>query len=361
MGMARAILAVLISMALCGCSREVATGPFAESRTPPELASRFFTPEGWAWGYLKVGAQPVRRYGVASTWRVPRATIVIVPGYGESAETWFETVGELNAEGFTVWVLDRAGQGGSARYTLPRDLGFTPSFDDDVAGLKALVKVVIRPPRDRPLILLGHADGAVAALRAAEAGLQVDGIVASSPKLAPRIVSADMAMDLAGRLPVLGRLPATDWRPWSRSTPDDRAAGQTHDPWRGAVTHAWQTANPDLRLSGPSLGWRRAFAAASAAVRAEAGRVRAPVLWLTGGPGSQEAEDLRHALPACRSLVIPGARPALHLEAATWRRPWFEAVAGFVAEKVDRSRAVKIVHQVAGDYPARIPGFPAAP
>jgi hypothetical protein len=60
-------------------------------------------------------------------------------------------------------------------------------------------------------------------------------------------------------------------------------------------------------------------------------------------------------------LVIPGARPALHLEAATWRRPWFEAVAGFVAEKVDRSRAVKIVHQVAGDYPARIPGFPAAP
>lgn len=342
MGMARAILAALILMALCGCSREVATGPFAESRTPPELNARFFAPEGWAWGYLQAGAQPVQRYGVSSTWRVPRAVIVIVPGYGESAETWFETAGGLNAEGYTVWVLDRVGQGGSGRYTLPRDLGFTPSFDDDVAGLKALVNVVIRPPRDRPLILLGHADGAVVALRAAEAGLRVDGIIASSPRLAPHIVNADMAMDLAGKLPVLGRLPSADWRPWSRAQPDDRATGQTHDPWRGAVTHAWQTANPDLRLSGPSLGWKGAFTTASVAAEAQAGRVRAPVLWLTAGPGGPEADVLCRALPVCRPLAIAGARPALHLEAAAWRRPWFETVARFIAADVDQARAVQI-------------------
>ena len=339
--MARAILAVLILMALGGCSREVATGPFAESHAPPDLTSRFFAPEGWAWGYVQAGSQPVQRYGVASTWRVPRAVIVILPGYGETAETWFETVGGLNAEGYTVWVLDRAGQGGSGRYTLPRDLGFTPSFDDDVAGLKALVKVVIRPPRDRPLILLGHADGVVVALRAAEAGLRVDGIVASSPKLAAHRVDADMATNLAGKLPVLGRLPAADWRPWSRTGPDDRIAGQTHDAWRGAVTHAWQTANPDLRLSGPSLGWRGAFTTASVAAEAGASRVRAPVLWLTAGPGGVEADDLCHALPACRPVIIAGARPALHLEAAAWRKPWFEAVSGFVAGEVDRARAVK--------------------
>jgi len=342
MGMARAILAVLILVALCGCSREVATGPFAESRTPPELNPRFFAPEGWAWGFLQAGAQPVQRYGVSSTWRVPRAVVVIVPGYGESAETWFETAGGLNAEGYTVWVLDRAGQGGSERYTLPRDLGFSPSFDDDVTGLKALVNVVIRPPRDRPLILLGHADGAVVALRAAQAGLRVDGIIASSPRLAPHIVNADMALDLAGKLPVLGRLPSADWRPWSRSQADDRAAGLTHDPWRGAVTHAWQTANPDLRLSGPSLGWRGAFTAASVAARAEAGRVHAPVLWLTAGAGDPDGDGLCRALPACRPVTIPGARPALHLEAAAWRRPWFEAVSGFIVTEVDRARVVKI-------------------
>ena len=341
MDMARAILAALILMTLCGCSREVATGPFAESRAPPELTARFFAPEGWAWGYVQIGSRPVQRYGVASTWRVPRAVIVILPGYGESAETWFETVGALNAQGYTVWVLDRAGQGGSGRYTLPRDLAFSPSFDEDVAGLKALTNVVIRPPRDRPLILLGHADGALVAVRAAQSGLHVDGIIASSPNLAPQVVNADMAMGLAGKLPVLGRLPSEAWRPWSRSTPDDRTAGQTHDAWRGAVTHAWQTANPDLRISGPSLGWRGAFTTASVAARAQAGGVQAPVLWLTAGPGSHEADEMCHALPTCRPLVIGGAWPALHLESDTWRRPWFEAVAGFIAEAVDRARAVK--------------------
>ena len=341
MRMARAIFAVLLLIALCGCSREVETGPFAESRTPPELTSRFFAPEGWAWGYVQIGSRPVQRYGVASTWRVPRAVIVILPGYGESAETWFETAGALNAQGYTVWVLDRAGQGGSGRYTLPRDLAFTPSFDDDVAGLKALVNVVIRPPRDRPLILLGHADGALVALRAAQSGLRVDGIIASSPNLAPRVISTGMAMDLAGKLPVLGRLPSDAWRPWTRSTPDDRAAGQTHDRWRGAVTHAWQTANPDLRISGPSLGWRGAFTTASVAARAQAGGVQAPVLWLTAGAGSREIDDLCGALPACRPMAIAGARPALHLEAETWRQPWFEAVTEFVAAEVERARAVK--------------------
>ena len=41
----------------------------------------------------------------------------------------------LIERGCTVWILDRAGQGGSGRYVLPRDLGFAPSFDPDVTAL----------------------------------------------------------------------------------------------------------------------------------------------------------------------------------------------------------------------------------
>ena len=343
--MPRVLAAALLLLLLAACNREGATGPFAESRTPPDLGPRFFAPEAWAWGYVQVGEAPPQRYGVATTWRVPRAVVVISPGYGETAETWFETVRALTRAGYSVWVLDRAGQGGSGRLTLPRDLGYAKSFDPDVAALKSLVRVVIRPRPGTPLILLGHADGAVVVLRAAETGLVADGLVLSSPGLG-------IAAPARAGLPGLDRLPGPGWRPWSRSDPDDRARGLTHDPWRGAVTQAWRTANPDLRMSQPGPAWRRALAKASAEAQADAPRVRAPVLMPTAGTPSAPVAALCAAIPACRPVPIAGARSALHLEADPWREPWRIAVADFIDHKVDQARAVGLLES-RGDSASR--------
>jgi lysophospholipase len=340
--MARALIAALLLLTLAACGRGELMGAFAESRTPPSIGPRFFTPEGWAWGFVQTGDHPIQRYGVATTWHAPRAIVVILPGYGESAEVWFETVAALTRRGYTVWVLDRAGQGGSARFTLPRDLGYTPSFDPDVANLKGLVKVVIRPQPGVPLVLLGHADGAVVALRAAETGLRVDGVILSSPNLAAKAVSQDSAQAWAGRVPLLGRLPMAGWRPWSRSRPDEREQGHTHDLWRGALAKAWQTANPDLRMSDPSLGWRGAHQAASRMAQTDAARVQSPVLVLSAGAPTAETTALCKALKRCVTLPFPGARADLHLESDPWRTPWFEAVTAFVADKAWASRAVAI-------------------
>src|SRR5450432_3019684 len=98
--------------------------PFADSRTPPGLAERFYPPEGWAWGYVKVGDAPAQRYGVAAGAGVRHADILILTDYGEIAETWFETARDLNRRGYAVWILDGAGQGGSGRLVPPHDLGY---------------------------------------------------------------------------------------------------------------------------------------------------------------------------------------------------------------------------------------------
>ena len=87
----------LAALALVSCRREDDRAPFAESRTPAGLAARFFPPDGWAWGYLQLGDGPVRRYGVAAPRVAPLAEILIVPDYGETAETWFETARELSS------------------------------------------------------------------------------------------------------------------------------------------------------------------------------------------------------------------------------------------------------------------------
>src|SRR5262249_31672451 len=96
---------------------------FADSRPPPGLAERFYPPEDWAWGFLQVGDAPAQRYGVAAPPVTPRADVLILPDYGESAETWFETARDLTASGYVVWVLEGVGQGGSGRLTGHRDLG----------------------------------------------------------------------------------------------------------------------------------------------------------------------------------------------------------------------------------------------
>jgi lysophospholipase len=344
--MARARLAALLFLLLAACNREGATGPFAESRTPPDLGPRFFAPEGWAWGYVQVGDKPPQRYGVGSTWRAPRADVVILPGYGESAETWFETVRSLTRQGYSVWVLDRVGQGGSGRFTLPRDLGYAPSLDPDVAGLTSLVRVVVRPRPGTPLIVVGSADGAVVGLLAVERGLRADGLILTSPRLAAAIRPAT---GLAARIPGLDRLPDRGWRGWSRGDPDDWGRGRTHDPWRGGVTKAWQTANPDLRMSSPSLGWRRAFALGSEAAVKGARGASIPVVMLTAGPPEPRLAALCQALADCRAAPIAGAKSALHLEADPWRAPWLATISRTIAGKVDVARDP----QTAEDSPDR--------
>lgn len=353
--MVRALAVAALLLLLAACGRGDLMGPFAETQTPPALSPRFYPPEGWAWGFIETGGKPAQRYGVAAGWRAPKATVVILPGYGESAEAWFETASGLIRRGYTVWILERAGQGGSGRYTLPRDLGFVPSFEPDVANVRALVRVVIRPPETSPLILLGHADGAVVALRAVETGLKVDGVIISSPDVASKAVSADTAQALAGRAG-LGRLPSADWRPWSRSSPDARGAGLTHDAWRGRVQQAWQTANPDLRMSSPSLGWRGAHQAASRAAEADASAVKADVLMLLPDKTTKEALALCKGLPRCRSVAVSGAFAGLHLEQDRFRQPWMDQVTGYIAAKVDAEREAEVAPPMAQTpAPAPVP------
>lgn len=326
------LAALLISLAACGRDEEL--GPFADSRTPAELTPRFYPPEGWAWGFVGVGGKPLQRYGVASTpRRVPVANVVIVPGYGETAEVWFETASGLIERGHTVWILDRGGQGGSGRYVAPRDLGHVPSFDPDIAALRELVRLVVKPAPGTPLILLTHGDGAVIALGAVRSGLTASGVVVSSPRVGGppegRLLGAVRQPDQ----PPLG------WAPWSAGTPDDYAGGRTHDRQRGRVGQAWMSANPRLRLTGSSVGWNKAFEAGSRILETRAGQIRTPVLMINPQEVSARLCD---RAPSCRTQAIPGAKAAIHLEADQWRRPWLSTIEGFIDGQVARQRDAAI-------------------
>lgn len=256
----RLVLAALLFV-LTGCGGAEERGAFTDSRIPPALGPRFWAPEGWAWGLIGLGDAPVQRYGVSSTTIAPRGNLLILTDDGETAEVWFETARDLNAAGYTVWVLERAGQGGSARYAGPRDLIHVSSFDDDVAATKTLARIIVQNDPKTPLTLVGQGVGGLVALSAIEKGAPTAALVLSSPRLAPttKLPALPGWLIEAG----LGRLPEDLGQGWKREGPDAFAAGRTQDRRRGAVQLAWQTANPDLRMGGHSLGWTSAFAAES--------------------------------------------------------------------------------------------------
>ena len=340
--MRRRLLAVLIFLTLAGCGDGSSRAPFAESQTPPSIAPRFYAPDGWAWGYVRVGNSPVQRYGVSAPPVGPRATVVVLTGYGEPAEKWFETVRRLNAAGYTAWVLERQGQGGSERATPWRDVGHVESFETDAASLRDLVKVVIRPTGETPLVILGHADGALVSLRAVETGLPTDGLILSSPAFAlntlPQLsIDPRQTSQWASRLK-LGWLRAPGAPGWRRDGPDGFGLGRTSDRLRGTVQQAWLTANPDLRIGAPSMGWMAAFYDAADRAQADASRVRAPVLLLRGGqdriaPPARAASACA-AIAACQSVSFPTGRHELHMESDAVREAWLAQVEAFVRARI---------------------------
>jgi lysophospholipase len=319
---ARAALACACALVAAACDVTAPREPLLDSRAPPELAQRFYPPEGWAWGLIQASGRPAQRYGVSAPPVVPRAEVVIVPGSGESAETWFETVRDLNARGATVWVLDRAGQGGSSRPAAPRGYVHAPDPEADAQAILALRAAVVRGGAGRKVVLLAAGDAAGAAVRALQAGARFDALILSTPSLPRGVLSPLQSISVRVGL---GQAPAAKGPAWRRDGPDDAALGLTHDPWRGRLRRAWAIANPDLRDVGATLATRAAQASLAESVL-KAPPISTPVLQLA--PEAAGDGPLLRQLPTAQVHRFEGARPALHLETDRIRKPWLDAVAG---------------------------------
>lgn len=310
---------------LWGCRDTDTRAPFTDSRIPPGIESRFLPPQGWAWGLVQPPGVPAARYGVSGPAGGARADILILSSYGEPAEAWFETVRELNGMGYAVWVLEPVGQGGSGRYSRLRDLGYAESLTPDVLAAKAMVQKVIHR---RPVILMASGTSAPAAIQALASGTAAEGLILTSPRLQADD-DATLAKARAIQARGLGWLRADLHGGWARRGPDDRAQGLTHDPARGRLRLAWQTANPDLRMGSPSWTWIAAFADAARAASAEESRMGTPVLVLEPDRTAQSARADCQRAAHCTFQPVLGADQALELEGDSWRRAWLKQVADF--------------------------------
>jgi len=264
------------------------------------------------------------RYGVWSATGTARGSIVLVHGRAEFMEKYaMEVVGELRDRGFAVYALDVRGQGLSQRMLPDHDKGHIDDFATYVADLKAFLETVVVPAAPRPLLLFSHSTGGNIALRfLGDEGCALFAAAAfCSPMTGlPRAWLAKSVLAITGLLPSLDTRYAPTTGPYDPRKHPFAGNDVTHDERRYDFTRQWFTADPRLRLGGPTIGWirqaYRSFDAIDAPGYLEL--LTLPVLIVSGGDDTV-VDTTTHRRAVARIAgalyaVVEGARHEILME-----------------------------------------------
>jgi lysophospholipase len=308
----------------------------------PVLDVRFLEPPGFRWGTFTNGRRHALRWGHLP---VPGATraCVLVGGFGEFIEKYFETAADFAARGFSVWCLDWYGQGASPRPERDPTRPLARDFEADADDLAAFAETMVTEKRR---LLVAHSmGGAIGLLCLSRHPKVFDAAVLSAPMLGlllgglPRWVAAAIVW---GAL-ALGKADA--FAPGARRWSEDpalcgRTSHNSSDEARCLVLQRWYAARPGLRVDGATYGWLRAALAVidHLAQPGVLARVAIPVLIGSAGrdilvsPRQHEATAAR--LPDARLVKFPEAKHELFMETDDVRISWFAAIDAFITERL---------------------------
>ena len=232
------------------------------------------------------------------------ATIVILPGFTEFCEKYSSAVLRLHQSGHNVLIIDWPGQGLSGHYGKDPLAVHCDDFSVYLAALDAVIEAA-GLGQDQ-LFLFGHSMGAHLALRyAARRPSHSLGVMLSAPMMAPPVMpvwlirgfsSFLLGMGLGHAHPPFHRLPELDWV--RRYRPDNKL---TRWPQGYESQFFWFDDMPELRRSGPTIGWVNAAYRSSAQCSLNADWLRSiqvPVLaFVAGDEQIVSASATDYALP----------------------------------------------------------------
>jgi len=337
---------LLIGAAMIMVAMIIGMGKVLAQQVP--LEPRFSEPEGWRWGEFRNATAARIRYG----WIIPAdpiATVVLVTGFGEFGEKYFESVRDLTARRLAVWQMDWRGQGGSERYLANRQKPFAAGYHHDVADLHQFSTTVVRRPPGGTIVLLAHSMGGHIGLRYLhDFPTTFDFAVMSAPMIAikerggiPLWLGRAMAM-IARRLGFAeAYVPGSgDWAFKADFKVEDSNVSQ--DPVRYRVAQDYQARKPDLQLGGATFGWLdNAFRSITLLNEESYLRaIRTPLLM--GTPQNEQvvqtaAQDRACSLMGrCEQVRIEGAKHEIWMERDEYRRQWLAAIDRFVAARLQR-------------------------
>lgn len=279
------------------------------------------------------------RYGLFTAAAEPhKGTVILMSGRNECIEKYYETIGDLNARGFTVAMKDWRGQGGSGRLLRNPARGYVGNFRHYVDDLDRFLRDCVAPRRKGPFYVLAHSTGGLVALLAAPMlADRVRRMVLSAPLLAlqgfpismPTIRRVSRLLRMIG----LGRVYASGG---PRRTLPFEGNKLTSDRRRYERNNCFVDAFPALGMGGPTVAWvSRVCEAADTVLDPDfMATIRIPILFVAAGADEVVSTPLieRYArgLRAGAVVTIDGARHEILQEADLYREQFLAAFDAFV-------------------------------
>jgi lysophospholipase len=271
----------------------------------------------------------------------PRGTVVVVQGRAEFIEKYFETVADLQRRGFAVAAADLRGQGGSGRLTADPHLGHVQSFHDYIADLETVMRKAVMPALPGPYVALAHSTGGAAVLLGVrrlhplfERIVSVSPLVGFGTQTMPDWLFG-ATLDVSCLIG-LRRKQVSARRPGAGEPGVFEGNPLTSDRARFSRNLAVLDAAPALRIGAPTIGWVKAARDTMVTLKKAELVERITVPTLLFACGSDRVVDPRAVERFGRRLVnggtilVPGARHELLMEADRFREPFWAAFDAFV-------------------------------
>jgi len=309
---------------------------------------KFAETDGYQWGeFFNIEGAKIR-YGSLQPEGESKGAMVIVGGFRETIEKYFEVAREMAEKGFTVWLMDWRGQGGSERYLQdnPQKM-HGEGYDEHIETLHQFVDQVVKKSAG-PLILTAHSMGAHIGLRYLKEHAGVfDSAVLTAPMLD---ICTGSIPNKAMRQIILfakaGNFNMEKYRPgggdWSEADAVFKNNLHTSDPERYRASTDIFKNNPELRMGAPTYGWAyHTFQSIDILNDEEYLKsVATPVLMEISGdddivdvPASERASGL---LPDCRRVDMPKAKHEIWMERDELRNQWLKKVDAFLEERLNK-------------------------
>ncbi len=311
------------------------------------LPERFTEPAGFQWGAFSDSGGANIRYGYLQPDGQAKGTIVIAPGFREPIEKCFEVTREMAARGFSVWIMDWHGQGGSDRF-LPDNPQKMHSlgYGEHIETLHQFTSQIVRKPAG-PLVFIGHSMGAHIGLRylkehegvfdsAILDSTMFDVLTPGMPKgLARQLVRFAKAGNYLGKyIPGGG-----DWSDAENIFPGHNT---TSDRERFSVLGEIFAAKPALKMGQPTYGWVLHTFESIDILNDESylKSIKTPVLMGIAGADTivdKTAEERAcRMLPNCTRVDIPDAKHEIWMERDELRAPWLARVSVFLEDRLNK-------------------------
>jgi lysophospholipase len=274
-----------------------------------------------------------------------KGTVVILNGRNECIEKYFETIAELNRNGFGVATFDWRGQGGSDRLINDPYKGYVKDFQDYASDLEQFFTDIVLPDCKGPYFILAHSTGALIALLAAPSLLnRVQRMVFSAPLLelsekaiSPKtikIISAVLRYAGLGHRYMVGGSKPRETQPFIGNK-------LTSDPDRYRRNSSLYAQHPLLGLGGPTVTWVNAACRAMETVTDPEfqASIQIPILIVAAGNdqvvSTPAIESYVQGLRSGSLLTIDGAKHEIMQERDALREQFMAAFFAFVPGSSD--------------------------